>query len=140
MPSWSTASGQKRVFCGYGTYDATTDIMTVTAYEPEPEPVSRDRERSRDYERLVDVDGGRVHVPVRRELRRLGVRLYRLYESPCRGGRGKRGRRKARRRGVPLARRDARHHARAVVSPVTVFCRHKNITRFEAKRTRVRRV
>jgi len=33
MPSWSTASGQKRVFCGYGTYDATTDIMTVTDYE-----------------------------------------------------------------------------------------------------------
>ena len=33
MPSWSTASGQKHVFCGYNTYDATTDIMTVTNYE-----------------------------------------------------------------------------------------------------------
>ena len=33
MPSWSTPSGQKHVYCGYNTYDATTDIMTVTNYE-----------------------------------------------------------------------------------------------------------
>jgi hypothetical protein len=35
LPSWNTPSGQKQVICGYNTYDTTTDIMTVTAYNHE---------------------------------------------------------------------------------------------------------
>lgn len=31
-PTWSTPSWRKWVWCGYNTYDTTTDIMTVTNY------------------------------------------------------------------------------------------------------------
>ena len=42
MPSWNTPSGQKRVLCGYNTYDATTDIITVTNYQSEHVALSVD--------------------------------------------------------------------------------------------------
>ena len=34
-PTWSTPSWRKWVWCGYNTYDTTTDIMTVTTYNHE---------------------------------------------------------------------------------------------------------